>query len=246
MRFGNLTYLEIKELITAGSIAIVPTGCTEQQGPHLTVDFDTWLAETICLAAAARAQKEYGMKALVLPAVPIGPTPEHRNYAAGYVDLPHSLHIKILLAILTSLADQGFQRIIVWRGCGQHNLDDMQKSFNKEFAGQTKVYLPAWSYHEIWCRLGDSSISGGHADSFATSIALFLRPEAVRLDRIYNPNNREVDWSDPQLDFFRYSTSGVIGDPTHARAELGAKMWKEVVDSAALSFYNASNAEITE
>ena len=144
------------------------------------------------------------------------------------------------------LAEQGFQRIIVWRGCGQHNLDDMQKSFNKEFAGQAKMFLPAWPYHEIWCRFGDPIVSGGHADSFATSIALFLRPEAVRQDRIYNPHNREIDWSNPQLDLLRYSTSGVIGDPTHASAELGAKLWREVVDSAASSFYTASIAEIDE
>ncbi|MHB1356761.1 MAG: creatininase family protein, partial [Anaerolineae bacterium] len=55
MRFGDLTYLEISELAQAGGVALVPTGCTEQQGPHLPVDFDTfWItqvAEGISLAA---------------------------------------------------------------------------------------------------------------------------------------------------------------------------------------------------
>jgi len=35
MRFGDLTYLEIRERAEEGCLAIVPTGCTEQQGPHL-------------------------------------------------------------------------------------------------------------------------------------------------------------------------------------------------------------------
>jgi creatinine amidohydrolase len=59
MRYGDLTYLEIRDRTAAGSLAIVPTGCTEQQGPHLPVDFDTWLAETICLAGAQRATERW-------------------------------------------------------------------------------------------------------------------------------------------------------------------------------------------
>jgi len=45
MRYGDLTYEEIREGARQGWLAIVPTGCTEQQGPHLTVDFDTWFVE---------------------------------------------------------------------------------------------------------------------------------------------------------------------------------------------------------
>lgn len=246
MRFGDLTYLEIRELIAAGSLAIVPTGCTEQQGPHLTVDFDTWLAETICLAAAGRIYEEYGTRAIVLPALPFGPTPEHRNFGAGYIDLPHSLHITVLTATLDSLVEQGFQQIIVWRGCGQHKLDALQSTFNRKFVGRTKMYLPPWPYHDIWCRLGDPMVAGGHADSLATSIALFLRPEAVRQNKIYDPVNREVEWSNQQLDLSRYSNSGVIGDPTHASAELGAKLWKEIVAAAAQSFHAAITSEFDD
>ncbi|MDE0043704.1 MAG: creatininase family protein, partial [Candidatus Poribacteria bacterium] len=51
-KFTDYTYLEIKGLIEAACLAIVPTGCTEQQGPHLPIDFDTWFAETVVLVAA--------------------------------------------------------------------------------------------------------------------------------------------------------------------------------------------------
>ena len=34
-KFTDYAYLEIKDLVDAGCLAIVPTGCTEQQGPHL-------------------------------------------------------------------------------------------------------------------------------------------------------------------------------------------------------------------
>jgi len=52
MRYGDLTYEEIRQRAREGLIAIVPTGCTEQQGPHLTVDNDTWFAEQVMLAAS--------------------------------------------------------------------------------------------------------------------------------------------------------------------------------------------------
>ena len=91
-KFIDYTYLEIKSLIDAGCSAIVPTGCTEQQGPHLAVDFDTWFAETVALEAAEYMARCYNVRALVLPAMPFGPTPEHRGFGSGYVNIPHSVH----------------------------------------------------------------------------------------------------------------------------------------------------------
>jgi hypothetical protein len=37
---------------------LVPSGYTEQQGPHLPVDFGTWFAETHLLAASDEAVKQ--------------------------------------------------------------------------------------------------------------------------------------------------------------------------------------------
>jgi creatinine amidohydrolase len=219
---------------------IVPTGCTEQQGPHLSVDFDTWFVETVSLAAAEVVKQKYQRPTLVLPALPFGPTPEHRNYGSGYIDIPQTLFANYVLSILNSLAAQGFQRIIVWRGCGGHNLADVVAQFNATQLN-AKAYLPDMPYHGIWCRLGYEHISSGHADSFATSIALYLRPNSVRSEEIKNPGNKQVMWDDPLLDFASYSSTGVIGDPTYASAELGAKLWSEVVETVARIFHEIGN-----
>ena len=58
--------------------------------------------------------------------------------------------------------------------------------------------------------------------------------------RIRDPGSSPVDWEDPALDFSRYSSSGVIGDPTHASAELGRRLWTEVVEAVAVAFKNAA------
>ena len=83
MKFGDLTFEEIRDLAGTDCLAIVPTGCTEQHGPHLPVDFDTWFAEHVCVSAAKRLAKSTGIDALVLPALPFGPTPEHRGFGSA-------------------------------------------------------------------------------------------------------------------------------------------------------------------
>jgi creatinine amidohydrolase len=118
MRLGDSAYLQIRERAEEGWLAIVPTGSTEQQGPLLPVDLDTWLAK-FALAAPERAVSEYGVNSLVLPTMPFGPTPEHRDFRCGYIHIPAVLHDALVASLLGSLAEQGLQRIVVWRGCGQ-------------------------------------------------------------------------------------------------------------------------------
>jgi len=234
MRYGDMTYEEIREQAQQGWLAIVPTGCTEQQGPHLPVDFDTWFVEQVCLAASEKAERDFGVHSLVLPVMPFGPTPEHSNYGSGYINIPQEQHETLVFAILKSLAEQGFRRLVVWRGCGQHDLRETVAQFNNQYERKAKAYLPSHPYHDIWCRIGDPKVPGGHADSFATSIALYLRPDTVRIEQIVNPRHGEVDWADPNIDFSQYSATGVIGDPTYASAELGAKLWDAVIEEVAV------------
>ncbi len=110
--------------------------------------------------------------------------------------------------------------------------------------GKALAFLPPSPFHEIWCRLADPSVPAGHADSFTTSISLYLRPESVRQDQISDPHSTEVDWTDPHLDFARYSSTGVIGDPTHASAELGRKLWEAAVEEAVQIFRTVASAEV--
>lgn len=242
-RFGDYTYQEIRDCAQQNWLAVIPLGCTEQQGPHLSVDFDTWFAETLMVAAAEQAVQEHAVQALVLPALPFGPTPEHRNFGSGYIDLPLALHNALTEAILDSLVAQGFRRMVLWRGCGGHDLKEVVARFNQSHQGQAHVFLPPPPFHAIWCRLADPAVPSGHADSFTTSILLYLRPEFVRQELMSDPHSSPVDWDDPQLDFAHYSSTGVIGDPTHASAALGRKLWEAVVEEAVQIFKMAAESE---
>lgn len=233
VEYGKLTFLEIKQKAAEGYMVIIPTGCTEQQGPHSTVDFDIWLATELSIEAAEQAGLNYGVKALVLPTIPFGPTPEHRNYGYGYIDIPQKVFEDVIYAVLVSLADQGFKQLVVMRGCGGHMLNPVGIRFNQEYAGKASVEIPPHPFHEVWCRHGNPHIPGGHADSFTTSLALYKHPDRIREELIANPSSIEPDWDDPELDFAAYSPTGVIGDPTHASKELGKKLWEGSVEAIA-------------
>jgi creatinine amidohydrolase len=235
-RLGDLTYQEIRECARQDWLVVIPLGCTEQQGPHLPVDFDTWFAESLMVAAAEKAAREHAVQALVLPPMPFGPTPEHRHFGSGYIDLPRSLHTALTEAILTSLVEQGFRRLVLWRGCGGHDLGEVVDRFNEIHQGRARAFLPAHPFHAIWCSVADPAVPCGHADSFTTSISLFLRPESVRHEQISNPHSTPVDWDDPHLDFTHHSSTGVIGDPTHANAALGRKLWEATVEEVVQTF----------
>ena len=233
MLFGNLTYEELKHAAKQDWIILVPTGCIEQQGPHLPVDFDTWFVAQVCIASSDLAKEEYGVSSLVLPALPFGPTQEHRGFGSGYIDLPQSLHEEVMTEVLRSLHDQGFRRIIIWRGCGQHDLSEVVASLNDDILEGAMIWQPDLPYADVWERIDAPKVPSGHADAFATSIAMYLRPDSVRTSLIRNPKNIEPDWDNPYLDFSKYSDTGVIGDPTAASKELGAKLWTEVTKEVA-------------
>jgi creatinine amidohydrolase len=238
VRFGSCTYREIAALAGASAVAVVPLGCTEQQGPHLPVDFDSWFADALVAAAADRAEAKHGVHALALPVLPLGPTPEHRSFGAGFLDLPVALHEAIVRAVLDSLCAQGFTVAVVWRGCGGHDLRRLVASYNDEDHGM-RVYLPEHPFQALWAELGDPAVPGGHADSFTTSVMLARRPELVRVDRIPGPS-RQPEWSARDLDFGAYSDSGVIGDARHASREVGERLWEGSVGWLARFIADAS------
>jgi creatinine amidohydrolase len=224
MRYTDLTYEELRDLVPQVRAVFIPLGCTEQQGPHLPTDFDTWMITRLCQDIAERLQQEHGELVLVMPTLPFGPTPEHVGFGSGYVNLRQSTHEAIVEDVLESLAAQGFGTLIVWRGCGQHDLKVIIDRFNASHQ-ECAAYQPVIDYGSVSESAFGRQIPGGHADSLATSIRLHLDKDGVRLEKVRMPALQPFDWH-RDIDFSAVSDTGVVGDPTHASAEAGAKVWK--------------------
>ncbi len=231
MWYADLTYEELRDLAPKVRGVLIPLGCTEQQGPHLPTDFDVWMITRLCADIAERLEQEHGETLLVMPTLPFGPTPEHAGFGFGYVNLRQSTHEAVVEDVLESLAAQGFRTLIVWRGCGQHDLKAAIDRFNASHQ-DCAAYQPVIDYGSISATAFGRPVPGGHADSFASSIRLYLDPESVRLDRVRMPRLQPFEWSD-DLDFASISDTGVVGDPTEASAEAGATIWELCVGEGA-------------
>ena len=53
----------------------------------------------------------------------------------------------------------------------------------------------------------------------------------------------QPDWNSKHLDFAKVSSTGVVGDPRHASAELGSRLWDACVESIAATFAAIARSE---
>ena len=230
--YADLTSEEIAEAARADAIVVLPTGCTEQQGPHLPVDVDSFLVTTLVSKAAGLAEQE-DIKVYVLPTLPYGPAEEHMAFP-GTISLSAETHARVVREILDSLVEHGFRRLVVAEGCGGHQLYHACLKARARARKQGKKVLvwriPAGG--DAWVPLlkevfGERPLDT-HAGQVATSILLCLRPEAVRREKLAKPDQKlfsaNLTWFAEEL-----SDSGAGGDPRRASAKAGRKLVDGIV-----------------
>jgi len=230
--YGDLTSEEIAEAARADAILVLPAGCTEQQGPHLPVDVDSFLVTTLVSEAAGLAQQE-DIRVYVLPTLPYGPAYEHMAFP-GTISLTAETHARVVGEILDSLVEHGFRRLVVAEGCGGHQLYHACLEARARARKQGKKVLvwriPAGG--EAWVPLLEKVFGERpldiHAGEVATSILLYLRPEAVRREKLAKPDQKpfsgNLTWFAEEL-----SDSGAAGDPRRASAEAGRRLVDGIV-----------------
>jgi creatinine amidohydrolase len=197
------------------TVLAVPLGATEQHGPHLPLSTDTTIATELCHRLAAALPD-----IVVAPAIPYGSSGEHAHFP-GTLSIGRAA-LKLLLVELVRSAD-GFAGVVLVNGHGG-NLDPLRAAVRTLRAEGRNVL--AWSPSGA---AGDS-----HAGHTETSVMLRLRPDTVALDRAEPGNTRPLR---ELIDRMRehgvaaVSPNGVLGDPTRATADDGARRLDEWTES---------------
>lgn len=230
--FDKLTWPEVDALDRERTILVLPTGCTEQQGPHLPSDADSFLVSLFLSEAGWRARRE-GIAVYLLPALPYGPAEEHMAFA-GTISLSFETHHRLVKEVLHSLARHGFRKLLVAMGCGGHHCLPAAMEARAELrqAGlDAKVWAigPGRTYHEIAKQVFDWEPADIHAGEFATSLFLLKRPDEVRRERLgagrpFDASAAPDAWFAEEVD-----PQGFAGDPRRASAELGERLLEGVV-----------------
>ena len=209
MKYGDLTYKEIRgwaapRLRSPSSPPDAPS--SKDRTSPLTSTHGSWSRRATL--RPKRLTGDHGVQSLVLPDHPLRAhtrAPKlrcrlhrhSRRYARlhrpGDTGIPHRAGLP---------QDRRLARLR--RPRSTRNCDAIQRG---HVTDSSRAFLPGLPYHKVWCSIADPSVPGGHADSFTTSITLHLRPEAVRRDRIVDPQHKPVDWEDPDIDFASYSSN---------------------------------------
>jgi creatinine amidohydrolase len=233
-RYLRLTWEEMNQAIAAQKVVILPTGSVEQHGPHLPLDVDSFLAESVCLELGRRAAD----RVLILPPVCYGLNLHHIDFP-GTIHIEPEVFIAFCLNITKSVAYHGFQKILIVNGHGSNTpLADLVA---RKTVLATNSLCAAVNYYtlgiEAFNRVKQSPVMA-HADEFETSLYLHLAPERVRMGKAVAGNDvvgkyMSSDSTLPHVrfsDFWgRWTKTGVHGDPTAATAEKGKIIWEAVL-----------------
>ena len=229
--FDRLTSQEVDALDRERTILVLPTGCTEQQGPHLPLYADTFQITLFLSEAVGGARKE-GIAAYLLPVLPYGPAEEHMAFP-GTISVTFETHHRIVKEVLHSLARHGFRKLLVAMGCGGHHCQPAAMEARAELRRSgldAKIWAvgPGTTYFEIAKELFDWEPADIHAGEFPTSLFLLLRPDDVRKEQLragrpFNAGAVAGAWFMEEVD-----GQGFAGDPRRASAELGRQLVERV------------------
>lgn len=234
-RYDHLTWQEMNEAIAAQKVVLLPTGSTEQHGPHLPLDVDRFLCEAVCLEVGRRAPEEV----LVMPPVAYGLNRHHIDFP-GTIHIEPDVFIAFCVNITKSLAYHGFEKIVIVNGHGSNtSLIDVAA---RKTVLETSSLCAAVNYMSFATEAFESVRETdvlAHADELETSLYLHLDGERVRFDRavadddVAGTHVSSDSWSKYPVRFAdywgRWTKTGVHGDPTKATKEKGRVIYEAAV-----------------
>lgn len=226
----DLTWPEVGDAIAAGAtIALIPTGGTEQNGPHMVLGKHNFI-----MRHTAQAIAENLGNALVAPVmayVPEGdvdPPSGHMRWA-GTLSLPEPLFVAVLEETARSLRAHGFTLICLVGDSGgnQAAQSSVAERLSTAWAGSGVRVLHVGDYYAAgnetdWLRDEgeDENTIGRHAGILDTSQVLAAHPAGVRSGRL--ADNRATV----------FEVTGASGDSTRASAARGERILAAKVEAA--------------
>jgi sterol desaturase/sphingolipid hydroxylase (fatty acid hydroxylase superfamily)/creatinine amidohydrolase/Fe(II)-dependent formamide hydrolase-like protein len=224
----DLTWTETRALVSAHpTLVIVPTGGTEQNGPHLILGKHNYIVRH----AAVEIAREIG-NALVAPVISyvpegdIEPPSGHMEYA-GTISIPERVFEAVLEHTARSLKTHGFKLICFLGDSGgnQKSQQRVAERLNREWRNAGVRVLHVGDYYGKnaqveWLKdRGETDKSiGFHAGIRDTSELLFVHPDGVRRPMLKPMSS----WKE----------TGADGDPSLASAERGKALLELKVNAA--------------
>lgn len=226
----------------SSGVAILPIAASEQHGPHLPFGVDCLLnAGLLGMARERWIASGEPRPVFELPLLPVGKSDEHFGFP-GTLSLRPETMLAMLGDVADSLARHDLKRVIILSSHGG-NSEVMALA-----ARRMRVRHGMLALATSWPRMGlpDAPFAGkmnahqlrydNHAGAIETALMLHFSPHLVEMDRAPGFTNRAAEiqehntvlrgmggtgfaWASVDL-----SESGVLGNPSIATAEEGARI----------------------
>lgn len=215
-------------------MTILPWGSMEPHNFHLPYLTDGIIAYEISSRTATQAFNDYGLKCMVLPVVNLG------SQNLGQVELPFCIHASyetqfgILKDIVSSMARQGQDKLLIINGHGGNSFKNMIRDLN-EIYPSFLIVVSNWFDMVNLSNIFENP--GNHADEVETSMILYFHPELVDMSSAGEGNYKNFKvkalrkgsaWTPRNWAVVSEDTG--IGNPKKATAEKGEYCTKAVVD----------------
>lgn len=196
-------------------VLVLPLGSFEQHGPHLPLDTDTIIIDSV-VAQALRDSHIIAGSFMVAPTVAISASDEHAGFP-GTLSTGSAALADSVVAICRSAS--WAQGICIVNGHGG-NTDALAR------IGSALTYEKI--RHSVWS-LPSYEGADMHAGHTETSVMLHIDSAKVQIDRIEPGTIGDASSLVAQMrtsGVVGVSTNGVIGDPTTATSEHGVAVMK--------------------
>ena len=232
------------------STVIVPTGATEQHGPHMPLGVDAMLSSAI---AGAVAEK---IGALVAPVFSYGYKSQPRsgggNHRLGTTSLSGTTMISLVEDVAGSFLAQGFQNIVILNGHFENYQFIYEGMDNAVAAARQRGFSARGVLMSYWDFVDDATLQNVFPEGFLgwdiehggvleTSLMLLLHPDKVDMTRVVDHPPAQLTKYDifPE-DPTRTPSSGCLSSAQAATAEKGQQLYDTVRDAVA----SALNSEL--
>ncbi len=233
----DMTWPEIRDRMRQGvTTIIIPTGGTEQNGPHIITGKHNYVMHYTSGEIARRLGN--ALSAPVMAYVPEGriSPPEGHMRFPGTISLSETAFAAVLEDTARSFKQEGFQLIcfVGDHGGSQTAQAQVADKLNAEWHSEGAKVLQVSNYYAAngqkeWVAKNRSKVGNpeAHAGFLDAAEMLARRADGVRMGKMMA--YKESD----------YSTVGAAGDPTLATAEIGREMLSLKINAAVTQIRNA-------
>jgi creatinine amidohydrolase len=225
VRLSGLAWTEAEKVLTPDRIVVLPLGAAaKEHGPHLTLGNDEILAEY------------YADRVLAARDVALLPTLTYGFYPA-FLDFPGSTSVSfetqrdMVAEIIRSVARHGPRRFYVLN-TGVSTARPLRAT--AELLAREGIVMQFSDVLRIGKTAEDAvreQTFGTHADEIETSMVLYMRPAAVRMEKAVADGGGAASGplTRDRAKGGHYAPSGVFGDPTLANRQKGERIVEQAV-----------------